>query len=111
MSALDPRTPVDDLNRLAAELRELARRLDLLEAPSGTQAAQAVKLLTALVADIQAQLDAWVLTRWTNAQVTAEVNSRIAASYAAGITVIQVTDRAAALSAARAEDDPWSRPR
>lgn len=87
MSALDPRTPVDDLNRLAAELRELARRLDLLEAPSGTQAAQAVKLLTALVADIQAQLDAWVLTRWTNAQVTAEVNSRIAASYAAGITV------------------------
>lgn len=78
MSALDPRTPVDDLNRLAAELRELARRLDLLEAPSGTQAAQTVKLLTALVADIQAQLDAWVLTRWTNAQVQTAINNTIA---------------------------------
>lgn len=45
MGALDPRTPVDDLHRLPAELRELGRRLDLLEAPSGTQAFRTVAKL------------------------------------------------------------------
>ena len=45
MSVLDPRVPVDDLRRLSEELREVNRRLDLLEAPSGTQRAQAVKTL------------------------------------------------------------------
>lgn len=45
MSALDPRTPTEDIHRLAAELREINRRLDMLEAPSGTQRAQAVKTL------------------------------------------------------------------
>lgn len=45
MSALDPRTPTEDIHRLAAELRDINRRLDMLEAPSGTQRAQAVKTL------------------------------------------------------------------
>lgn len=40
MSVVDPRTPIDDFHRLSAELREISRRLDLLEAPSGTQKAR-----------------------------------------------------------------------
>lgn len=40
MSVLDPRTPVEDVARLSVELREISRRLDLLEAPSGTQKAR-----------------------------------------------------------------------
>lgn len=75
--------PVAEIDRMSAEIAKLKERLDILEAPSGTQTAQAVKLLTALVTDIQAQLDAWVLARWTNAQVTTEINSRIAATFAA----------------------------
>lgn len=52
MGALDPRTPVDDLRRLDAELRELGRRLDLLEAPSGTQAFRTVAKLQDAIAAI-----------------------------------------------------------
>lgn len=69
MGTLDPRTPVDDLHRLAAELGELSRRLDLLEAPTGTSAYRTVAKLELLVNDIQAQLDAYMTTRYTNAQV------------------------------------------
>ena len=56
MGALDPRTPVDDLRRLDAELRELGRRLDLLEAPSGTQAFRTVAKLQATIAAIPVTL-------------------------------------------------------
>lgn len=72
MSVLDPRTPVDDLARLDAELRELKRRLDLLEAPTGTSAFRTVAKLEGLVNDIQAELDAYMATRYTNAQVDAK---------------------------------------
>lgn len=72
MGALDPRTPVDDLQRLAAELDELSRRLDLLEAPTGTSAYRTVAKLSALVADIQAQLDVYLGTRYTNADIDAK---------------------------------------
>lgn len=87
MSTLDPRTPIDDLHRLAAELGELARRLDLLEAPTGTSAYRTVAKLSALVNDIQAQLDAYNASRWTNAQIQYQIDSTVAAyvaSYMAG---------------------------
>lgn len=87
MGALDPRTPVDDLQRLAAELDGLSRRLDLLEAPTGTSAYRTVAKLSALVADIQAQLDAYNASRWTNAQIQYQIDSTVAAyvaSYMAG---------------------------
>lgn len=91
MGALDPRTPVDDVRRLSVELREIGRRLDLLEAPSGTQAFRTVTKLQALVADIQSQIDQWAATRWTNAQIEAQINSRvnaaIAAAFAGNVTI------------------------
>lgn len=91
MGVLDPRTPVEDVARFGAELREIKRRLDLLEAPSGTQAFRTVAKLQALVEDIQSQIDQWAATRWTNAQITAEINSRvnaaIAAAFAGNVTV------------------------
>lgn len=83
MGALDPRTPVDDLHRLPAELREIARRLDLLEAPSGTQAFRTVAKLEALVDNLQEQLDEYNASRWTNAQITAEIQARVNAAIAA----------------------------
>ncbi|GEP49080.1 hypothetical protein FVP74_09360 [Microbacterium saccharophilum] len=53
MSVLDPRSPVDDLRRMYEEIREIGRRLDLLESPSGTQAFRTVaKLETAIDAAV-----------------------------------------------------------
>ena len=52
MGTLDPRTPVDELRRVSLELGELSRRLDLLEAPSGTQAFRTVAKLQAAIAAI-----------------------------------------------------------
>ncbi|MEI5579105.1 hypothetical protein, partial [Streptomyces brasiliscabiei] len=87
MGALDPRTPVDDLRRLDAELRELGRRLDLLEAPSGTQAFRTVAKLSAIVDDIQSQIDQWAATRWTNAQILAQIDAKIAAAFAGNVSI------------------------
>lgn len=52
MTSLDPRTPVDDLNRFAREIDALKGRLDGLEAPSGTSAYRTVERLAAAVAAI-----------------------------------------------------------
>lgn len=71
----DPRTPVDDLLRLATELRGIGERLDKLEAPSGTSAYQTVKKLEGLVENIQAELDQYMTTRYTNAQINAMIAS------------------------------------
>ncbi|KAB5323597.1 hypothetical protein GKD59_21810 [Parabacteroides distasonis] len=87
MGALDPRTPVDDLRRLDAELRELGRRLDLLEAPSGTQAFRTVAKLSAIVDDIRSQIDQWAATRWTNAQILAQIDAKIAAAFAGNVSI------------------------
>ncbi len=79
MSAVDPRSPsTEDYDRLTGELREISRRLDNLEAPSGTSAFQTVKKLEALVNDIQDQLDQYNASRWTNAQIVSEIDSRVA---------------------------------
>jgi hypothetical protein len=64
-----------DLGWLVDELDALSERLRTLEAPSGEALSSTVAKLTALVANIQAQLDAWAASRWTNAQI----DSRIAA--------------------------------
>lgn len=87
MSALDPRSPVDDLRRLSEELRQIGRRLDLLESPSGTQAFRAVAKLEALVADIQAQLDEYNANRWTNAQILEQIDAKIAAAFAGDVAI------------------------
>lgn len=83
MGVLDPRTPVEDVARFGAELREIKRRLDLLEAPSGTQAFRTVAKLQALVEDIQSQLDAYMASRYTNAQIDARIDQKVAAAIAA----------------------------
>lgn len=82
---VDPRTPVDELRILAKALDQIQRRLDLLESPSGTQAFRTVAKLEALVSDIQAQLDAWVETRWTNAEIATEIDTRVNAAVNAAI--------------------------
>jgi len=64
-----------DLGWLIDQLDGIAERLRALEAPSGEALSSTVAKLQALVTDIQAQIDAWAATRWTNAQI----DSRIAA--------------------------------
>ena len=55
-----------DLGWLVDELDALSERLRTLEAPSGESLGSTVAKLSALVANIQAQLDAWVAGRWDN---------------------------------------------
>lgn len=50
MGAIDPRTPVSDLDRIAAELGRVKDRLDLLEAPTGTSAFRTVAKLQESIA-------------------------------------------------------------
>lgn len=85
--ALDPRTPVSDLDRIAAELGRVKDRLDLLEAPSGTSAFRSVEKLTVLVNDIQAALDEYNATRWTNAQIQSAIGSQIGGTLAGNVSV------------------------
>lgn len=85
--SLDPRTPVDDVDRLAKELKEILRRLDSLEAPTGTSAFRTVAKLEGLVNNIQQQLDEYNATRWTNAQIQAQINAAIAAAFAGNVTI------------------------
>lgn len=83
MSAVDPRRPVDELQAIAAELKEINARIDRISAPSGTSAFQTVAKLSALVADIQAQLDIYNASRYTNVQIDSKdavVNANIATS-------------------------------
>lgn len=80
-----------ELGDLIDELDDVQRRLRILEAPSGEALGNTVAKLQALVAGIQAQIDAWAATRWTNEQITAEINSRvnaaIAAAFAGNVTI------------------------
>lgn len=68
-----------DLGWLVDELDSFAERLRTLEAPSGEALGSTVAKLEALVADIQAQLDAWAANRWTNAQIEARIDQKVAA--------------------------------
>ena len=72
-----------ELGWLVDMLDDYERRLRILEAPSGEALGNTVAKLAALVNDIQAQLDAWAATRWTNAQIAAEIDARVNAAIAA----------------------------
>lgn len=61
-----------EIGDLIDTLDDLEARLQTLEAPSGEALANTVATLQALVEDIQAQLDAYLLTRYTNSQVDAK---------------------------------------
>lgn len=74
-----PGRPPTDLADLIEELDEIERRLGILEGPTGEQTYQTVAKLAALVDDIQAQLDAWNADRWTNAQIDARIDQKVAA--------------------------------
>ncbi len=67
-----------EIGGLIDELDDIQRRLRILEAPSGESLGNTIAKLSALVADIQAQLDAWAATRWTNAQITSEITAAVA---------------------------------
>lgn len=74
--SLDPRTPVGEIERLGHELRRIKDRIDDLTSPSGTMAYQTVAKLSALVTDIQTQLDDYIANEaYTKAQVDAKVAS------------------------------------
>lgn len=83
---------------LIAQLQAIKRRLSDLESPSGTQLYQAVPKLQAIVEDLQAQLEAWTATRYTNAAIDAKdaavavqiqpaINTSIASTLAGSVTV------------------------
>jgi hypothetical protein len=61
-----------DIGDLIDQLDDIERRLSTLEAPSGEALANTVAQLQALVADIQTQLDNYLATRYTNAQIDAK---------------------------------------
>lgn len=67
-----------EIGGLIDTLDEIERRLRILEAPSGESLENTVPKLQALVADLQAQIDAWAATRWTNAQITSEITAAVA---------------------------------
>lgn len=58
-----------ELGDLIDELDDIQRRLRILEAPSGESLGSTVAKLSALVADIQAELDAYLAGRYTNADI------------------------------------------
>jgi hypothetical protein len=72
-----------DLGWLVDELDDIAERLRTLEAPSGEALGSTVAKLSALVANIQAQLDAWTATRYTNTQIDTKDNAVAAQIYPA----------------------------
>lgn len=76
-----------ELGTLFDELDDLARRIQTLETPSGEALGSTVAKLQALVADIQAQLDAWAGTRWTNDQIDARILALIASHMAGNVAI------------------------
>lgn len=62
-----------ELGDLIDRLNDYEERLRTLEAPSGEALSSTVAKLQALVANIQAQLDAWVAGRWDNATIDARI--------------------------------------
>lgn len=62
-----------ELGDLIDRLNDYEERLRTLEAPSGEALSSTVAKLQALVANIQAQLNAWVAGRWDNATIDARI--------------------------------------
>jgi len=76
-----------ELGWLIDELDGFSERLRTLEAPSGESLSSTVAKLQALVANIQAQLDAWVLTRYDNATVDARIATAISTTLAGNVSI------------------------
>lgn len=76
-----------DLGNLIDELDEVQRRLRILEAPSGEALSSTVAKLEDLVANIQAQIDAWAGTRWTNDQIDARIYAIVGSILAGNVTI------------------------
>ena len=83
----DPSPGRDGAEWVADELKKLKDAIATLQSPSGTQLYNTVSKLQALVEGIQAQLDAWATTRWTNAQIDARIDQKIAAAFAGDVTI------------------------
>lgn len=81
----DPSPGRDGVEWIADQLKELQARIRDLEAPSGTQIDNTVSKLAAMINDIQAQLDAWTSTRYTNAQVDAKDTAVLSAARTSNI--------------------------
>lgn len=76
-----------ELAWLIDALDDIQARLKTVESPSGEALSSTVAKLQSLVADIQAQLDAWASGRWTNAQITAQITALINSTFAGSISV------------------------
>lgn len=83
-----------DLGWLVDMLDDYERRLRTLEAPSGEALGNTVAKLSALVSNIQDQLDAYMAGRYTNAQIDAKdaavaalIDSKIAAAFAGNVSI------------------------
>lgn len=76
-----------ELEWLVDALDDIQARLKTIEAPSGEALSSTVAKLQSLVTDIQAQLDAWALGRWTNAQILAQIADAFAGNVYIGGTV------------------------
>ena len=81
----DPSPGRDGVEWIADQLKELRAAIRELQAPSGTQIYNTVSKLAAMINDIQAQLDAWTSTRYTNAQVDAKDAATLAAARTSNI--------------------------
>lgn len=68
-----------EIGDLIDELDDIQRRLGILEAPSGESLGNTVAKLSALVADIQAELDVYLAGRYSNAQIDSK-DAAVAAS-------------------------------
>lgn len=73
----------DDLGWLIDTIDDYADRLRTLEAPSGEALSNTVATLKTLVSNIQAQLDAYIAGRYTNAQIDALIDAKVSAAIAA----------------------------
>lgn len=76
-----------ELGDLIDKLKDYEERLRKLEAPSGEALSSTVAKLAALVANIQAQLDAWVAGRWDNATIVSTINNAIASTLAGNVSI------------------------
>lgn len=74
-----------ELGWLVDMLGKMEERLSTVESPTGEALSSTVAKLTALVADIQAQLDAWAAGRWTNAQIVTQINNLIATAFGSNV--------------------------
>lgn len=83
----DKTPPGSGLKPLLDQLKQIRTRLGVLESLDGTQKANVVAQLQALIADFQAELDAYIagLDVPTAAEVTAEIAAALAAAMAGPI--------------------------